>query len=118
MGALSCYTVSYLCGNDLAQRLFPQRLASFRASVTRRRAALLGYMLFLRATPLLPNTFINIAAPIAGVPVTPFVVGTMLGCLPSNFVAVSAGSRLGELTSLSELYDTKTIVLGAGFAVF
>lgn len=70
-------------------------------------------MLFLRATPLLPNTFINVAAPIAGVPVAPFVVGTLLGCLPNNFVAVSAGSRLGELTSLSDLYDAKMVALGA-----
>lgn len=31
--------------------------------------------------------------------------GTLLGCLPNNWVAVSAGSRLSELQSLAEITD-------------
>ena len=38
--------------------------------------------------------------------------GTLLGCLPNNFVAVSAGSRLAELTSLKDLYDRRLVLLG------
>ena len=40
------------------------------------------------------------------------ISGTLLGCLPNNFVAVSAGSRLGELQSLQDLYDIKLLLLG------
>ena len=36
--------------------------------------------------------------------------GTLVGCLPNNWLAVSAGSRLGELQSLSDLADTKMLV--------
>lgn len=36
---------------------------------------LLSYILFLRVTPLLPNTFINLASPVVGVPPLPFVFG-------------------------------------------
>ena len=39
--------------------------------------------------------------------------GTLIGCLPNNFVAVSAGSRLGELVSLRDLYDRRLLLLGA-----
>lgn len=177
IGALSCYTTSSLCGKALAQRWWPQRLDTFTQHVHRQRAALWTYMLLLRVTPVLPNTFINIASPIVGVPVGPFVLGmldvhvchwmcmsycsvcimqclyschvhvilfrvhnsvctvvmcillhyranvwcicimythtgTFFGCMPNNFVAVSAGNRLGELTSLTQLYDMKMLVLG------
>ncbi|DBB15251.1 TPA: hypothetical protein ACH3X3_004251 [Trebouxia sp. C0006] len=40
------------------------------------------------------------------------VSGTLIGCLPNNFVAVSAGSRLGELVSLRDLYDRRLLLLG------
>ena len=42
--------------------------------------------------------------------------GTFLGCLPNNFVAVSAGSKLGELQSLQDLYDRKLLLLGTSAA--
>lgn len=41
--------------------------------------------------------------------------GTLIGCLPNNFVAVSAGSRLGELVSLRDLYDRRLLLLGTSF---
>jgi len=37
---------------------------------------------------------------------------TFLGCLPNNFLAVNAGSKLGELKSFSDLYDYKIILAG------
>lgn len=36
-------------------------------------------------------------------PGSPCLAGTLLGCLPNNFVAVNTGSHLGELRSLSDL---------------
>ena len=39
--------------------------------------------------------------------------GTLVGCLPNNFVAVNAGSRLGDMHQLSDLYDYKMLLLGA-----
>ena len=43
--------------------------------------------------------------------------GTLVGCLPNNFVAVNAGSKLGELKSLADLYDIRLIMLGGGVGV-
>lgn len=39
--------------------------------------------------------------------------GTLLGCAPNNFVAVNAGAHLGELRSLSDLYSSRLLLLGA-----
>lgn len=36
----------------------------------------------------------------------------MLGCLPNNFVAVSAGNWLVELNLLKDLYDGRLVLLG------
>jgi uncharacterized membrane protein YdjX (TVP38/TMEM64 family) len=63
-------------------------------------------------TPVLPNTFINVASPIVDVPILHFALGTLIGCLPNNFMAVNAGDHLSELESLSDLYDRKLIALG------
>ncbi len=37
--------------------------------------------------------------------------GTMIGCIPNNFLAVNAGCKLKEMTSLNELYDLKLIAI-------
>lgn len=78
----------------------------------RRRGDLFNYIIFLRVTPILPNIFINIASPVVNVPLRPFALATLLGCLPNNFLAVNAGSKLGELKSFSDLYDYKIILAG------
>lgn len=45
--------------------------------VDRRRGELLGYIVFLRITPILPNIFINIASPVVNVPIGPFALGEL-----------------------------------------
>lgn len=64
--------------------------------VAKRRDYLFNYMLFLRVTPTLPNTFINVCSPIVGVPYLTFLVATMLGLLPATFVTV----RVSHLCSI------------------
>jgi uncharacterized membrane protein YdjX (TVP38/TMEM64 family) len=162
-GSCSCYCLSWAVGQPLARALWPERVDKFAAEVGRRRLQLLNYIVFLRVTPILPNTFINVASPIVGVPLAPFALGeprsggsarcacaapprarhccrlccsrgsrgapllpliahrwgwpslagTLLGCLPNNFVAVNAGSHLGDLTSLTDLYSGRLLALGA-----
>lgn len=40
------------------------------------------------------------------------MAGTLLGCMPNNFVFCNAGNRLGELQSLRDLYDVKLLLIG------
>lgn len=157
LGSCSCYCLSWALGQPLAHALWPERLDKYAAEVGARRSELLNYIVFLRLTPILPNTFINVASPIVGVPLLPFALGeqgarcacacrllpgwatrhtlppslptssspppraapagTLFGCLPNNIVAVNAGSHLGDLTSLGDLYSTKLVALGAGMGL-
>lgn len=56
--------------------------------VAKRRERLLNYMLFLRLTPTLPNTFINFASPIVDVPYHIFFLATAVGLIPAAYVTV------------------------------
>ncbi|KAF3672110.1 putative xyloglucan endotransglucosylase/hydrolase protein 30-like [Capsicum annuum] len=108
-GASSCYFLSKMIGKPLVFSLWPDKLTFFQAQVAKRREGLLNYMLFLRVTPTLPNTFINVASPIVDVPYHIFLLGTVVGVIPATYVTVRAGLALGELQSVGDLYDFNSI---------
>ncbi|KAL2901306.1 hypothetical protein RDABS01_028863 [Bienertia sinuspersici] len=109
-GASSCYFLSKLIGRPLVFSMWPDKLTFFQAQVAKRRQNLLNYMLFLRVTPTLPNTFINVASPIVDIPYHIFFLATFIGLIPAAFVTVRAGIALGELRSIGDLYDFQSIV--------
>lgn len=108
-GASSCYFLSKLIGRPLVSFLWPDKLSFFQAQVAKRRQRLLNYMLFLRVTPTLPNTFINVASPMVDVPYHIFFLATFIGLIPAAYVTVRAGIALGELRSVGDLYDIQSI---------
>ncbi|ERN01177.1 uncharacterized membrane protein At4g09580 [Amborella trichopoda] len=108
-GASSCFFLSKLVGRPLVFSLWPDKLSFFQAQVAKRKHKLLNYMLFLRVTPTLPNTFINVASPIVDVPYHIFFLATFIGLIPAAYVTVRAGLALGELRSLGDLYDFQSI---------
>lgn len=79
LGASLCYLLSQLVGRRLVRYYFPERAIAWSQEVNKHRSNLLFYMLFLRITPFLPNWFINLVAPVIGVPLLPFAVGTFFG---------------------------------------
>ncbi|KAL6008388.1 hypothetical protein ACLOJK_033897 [Asimina triloba] len=92
---------------DKTVRCFMRILQS--TNVAKRRERLLNYMLFLRVTPTLPNTFINVASPIVDVPYHIFFLATFIGLIPAAYVTVRAGIAIGELRSVGELYDFQSL---------
>ncbi|CAO2819627.1 unnamed protein product [Amaranthus hypochondriacus] len=108
-GASSCYFLSKLIGRPIVFSLWPDKLTFFQEQVAKRRQNLLNYMLFLRVTPTLPNTFINMASPIVDVPYHIFVLATFIGLIPAAYITVRAGIALGELRSVGDLYDFNSI---------
>lgn len=108
-GASSCYFMSRLIGKPLVSSFWPDKLTYFQSQVAKRQTRLLNYMLFLRVTPTLPHTFINVASPVVDVPYHIFFLGTLIGLIPAAFVTVRAGVALGELRSVSDLYDFNSI---------
>ncbi|KAB1215978.1 hypothetical protein CJ030_MR4G023610 [Morella rubra] len=108
-GASSCFFLSKMIGRPILFSLWPDKLQFFQAQVAKRKERLLNYMLFLRLTPTLPNTFINFASPIVDVPYHTFFLATLIGIIPAAFVTVKAGLTLGELQSIGDLYDFQSI---------
>eukprot|EP00250_Pteridium_aquilinum_P001622 c11812_g1_i1 orf=499-1374(-) len=108
-GASSCYFLSKLVARPLVFWLWPDKIRYFRSKVAQQREKLLNYMLFLRVTPTLPNTFINLASPIVDVPYHTFFFGTAFGLIPASLITVRAGLALGDLQSLEDLYNIKTM---------
>ncbi|XP_014510853.1 uncharacterized membrane protein At4g09580 [Vigna radiata var. radiata] len=108
-GASSCFFLSKLIGRPLVTWLWPEKLRFFQAEIAKRRDKLLNYMLFLRITPTLPNLFINLASPIVDVPFHVFFLATLVGLVPAAYITVRAGLALGDLKSIKDLYDFKTL---------
>ncbi|CAA2998821.1 uncharacterized membrane protein At4g09580-like [Olea europaea var. sylvestris] len=110
-GASCCFFLSKLIGKPIVNWLWPERLRFFQAEIAKRREKLLNYMLFLRVTPTLPNLFINLASPIVDVPFHIFFLATVIGLIPASYITVKAGLALGDLKSVKDLYDVKTLAL-------
>jgi uncharacterized membrane protein YdjX (TVP38/TMEM64 family) len=55
-------------------------------------------MLFLRFTPLCPNWFVNLTAPIANIPVHIFFAGTLFGLIPLNVIHIQTGLTLNDMS--------------------
>lgn len=110
-GASSCYFLSKLIGRPIVSWLWPEKLKFFQAEIAKRREKLLNYMLFLRVTPTLPNLFINLASPIVDIPFHIFFTATVVGLIPASLITVRAGLALGELKSVKDLYDFKTLAV-------
>ncbi|KAG8097897.1 hypothetical protein GUJ93_ZPchr0013g37208 [Zizania palustris] len=88
-GASSCYFVSKLIGRPLVSWLWPEKLRYFQSEIVKRKEKLLNYMLFLRITPALPNTFINMASPIVDIPFHIFFAATLIGLIPASYITVN-----------------------------
>ncbi|XP_010438332.1 PREDICTED: uncharacterized membrane protein At4g09580-like [Camelina sativa] len=108
-GACSCFFLSKLVGRPLVNWLWPEKLRFFQAEIAKRRDRLLNYMLFLRITPTLPNLFINLSSPIVDIPFHVFFLATLVGLMPASYITVRAGLALGDLRSVKDLYDFKTL---------
>ncbi|MFV0280478.1 MAG: TVP38/TMEM64 family protein [Rhodoblastus sp.] len=57
----------------------------------------IGYLLFLRLSPLFPFWLVNLAAALAGVSLRTFFWTTALGVMPATFVFTAAGAAMDQL---------------------
>ncbi|XP_050672337.1 transmembrane protein 41 homolog isoform X2 [Leptidea sinapis] len=117
IGASLCFFLSHLLGKRLVKRFFPERAAQWSITVEKHKNNLLNYMIFLRVTPFLPNWFINLTAPVIGVPLVPFALGTFIGVAPPSFVAIQAGQTLHTLTSTREAWSWTSVTILSAFAL-
>ena len=78
-GATCCYLLSRSMGKGIAKALWPAKVEAFGKEIDKRRGDMFNYIVFLRLTPILPNTFINVASPVVRVPIWPFIIGQLPG---------------------------------------
>ncbi|XP_032512002.1 transmembrane protein 41 homolog isoform X1 [Danaus plexippus] len=117
IGASLCFFLSNLLGKRLVRKFFPERAEQWSKAVTKHKNNLLNYIIFLRVTPFLPNWFINMSAPVIGVPLVPFALGTFIGVAPPSFVAIQAGQTLHTLTSTSDAWSWTSVTILSIFAL-
>jgi len=98
-GSSVCYLVSFYLARGMVERCFPAMLTRLRGMIARRGRGsnLFFYLLFLRISPLLPNWFISLAAPILDIPLRTFALATFVGLMPANYLHVTTGAKLDEL---------------------
>ena len=84
IGCIANYMTSALLLSDAVAQLWPDAIASFRASVenARRQRSLLGFLVFLRLLPAPPAWLVNMAAPLVHVPFGTFAISSLLGFIP------------------------------------
>lgn len=110
LGASCCYLMSRYFLGDLLMVYWKDKVQKLQEKVSSSSDCLLYYLLFLRLFPVTPNWLINLIAPLAGVPLTQFLITVFLGLMPYNFMCVQAGEVLSSLTSLDTLFSTQTFI--------
>ncbi|HUN40525.1 MAG TPA: VTT domain-containing protein [Acetobacteraceae bacterium] len=68
-----------------------------------------SYLVVLRLVPLFPFTLVNIAGALAGVPLRIYVLGTLVGIVPSVAIYASLGNLLVDFARLGRQPDTNLL---------
>ncbi|KAF9907376.1 Transmembrane protein 41A [Lobosporangium transversale] len=74
-------------------------------------------LLLIRLFPLTPYWFINLASPLVGVPVIPFMTSMFLGVMPYNYICAQAGAILSEIHELRDIYQQPWILFQVVFVL-
>ncbi|UJR21895.1 hypothetical protein I4U23_024967 [Adineta vaga] len=111
IGASFCYLLSQLFGRNLVLKYFHSRITIWQKRVQAHSDSLIWFIIFLRLTPILPNWFINVCAPILDVPLGPFFVGTFAGVALPSVLFIQAGKTLHQLTSPSDVFSWRSMFM-------
>lgn len=100
IGSSCAYFLSYSVLKGCITKTFSNKVSNFYRKVKNNKDHLFYYSLFIRITPLVPNMLVNVASPIAGIPLKIFVLTTFIGLIPLNFIQVSTGATLVEISKI------------------
>ena len=95
-GSSICYGLSDTLAKYFVLTKFPSKLILLHKKMVENRNSLPYFMLFLRFTPLIPNVVVNMGAPIVGMPLHLFALGTFFGLMPANIVHIKAGIEVSD----------------------
>jgi uncharacterized membrane protein YdjX (TVP38/TMEM64 family) len=113
-GILSFGMARWFVG-DFARRHLPARLRRFtaQAALNPLRTVLVVRLLFFTAAPA------HWALGVSGVPLAPFVIGSLIGFVPGMVVLVLGGRAAIEvLQRHAEIWPIALVVAGAGYLIY
>ncbi|XP_076455618.1 transmembrane protein 41A-A-like [Babylonia areolata] len=116
-GATLCFLLSHNFGKGILIHYFPDKVKFFQDKVRENSDGLFFYLLFLRLFPMSPNWFMNMVAPVIGVPIHLFFLSVFVGLMPYNFICVRTGVMLSELRSINDVFSWYTMLELAGLAL-
>ncbi|HUP09058.1 MAG TPA: VTT domain-containing protein [Caldimonas sp.] len=102
---LAFFGARHLFRDALRRRLGP-RLAALDAGILRDGAA---YLFTLRLVPIVPAVVINPAMGLTAMRARTFWIVTQAGTLPATLVYANAGTELGRLTSLGDVFSPRVL---------
>uniref|UniRef100_A0A2P2I9T1 Transmembrane protein 41A-like n=2 Tax=Hirondellea gigas TaxID=1518452 RepID=A0A2P2I9T1_9CRUS len=105
VGASCCYLLSRVSLAGLLMRYQPERVLWLRSKVVGSSSSNFLFLVSLRVFPGTPNWFLNMAAPVAGVPLVPFFFSVLIGLAPYNSLCVLAGGSATQLRSVTDLWS-------------
>jgi len=107
-GAIIIFIISkYLLGNYL-QGKYKNTLSKFNNELKKNGTY---YLLTLRLIPVFPFFLINIMAGLSNIRLSTFVWTTALGIIPGSAVYCAAGARLGQITSVKDIFTKETLLV-------
>lgn len=110
-GALVVFSaVRAWAGTPLGCRLLARAGPAGAAVAADMRANAFGYLMVARLVPFVPFVLVNVAAGLAGIPLRPFALATLLGRIPAAFLYVSLGEELGRVQGLGDLARPQVVL--------
>ncbi|KAJ8973862.1 hypothetical protein NQ317_016874 [Molorchus minor] len=116
-GSITMFSTVSAIRKKIGAKIFPEKAQSWAVQVNKHKDNLFNYMVFLRVTPFLPNWFINLTAPVIGVPLYPFAFGTFIGVAPPSFIAIQGGQTLQNMTENDSAFSVTSFIWLAIFGL-
>jgi uncharacterized membrane protein YdjX (TVP38/TMEM64 family) len=82
IGCVVNYEVSKYLLADVVLWLLPKQVRQFQDAIAEHQSSLFNYLLFMRTVPLFPSWVVNVASPLANVPLPTFIAATTFGFQP------------------------------------
>ena len=107
LGATFAFLFSrYILGNAIQSR-YGTQLERFNRELDENGQF---YLLFVRFIPVFPFFLINILSGLTKIPIWTYVWTTCAGILPGSFVYTFAGSQLGTVNSVGDLFTRRILI--------
>ena len=114
-GATAAFLGARYLLRGAVQARFGHRLEAINRGI---RADGPSYILTLRLIPLFPFVAVNLLLALTPIRLRDYVLYSQLGMLPATVVLVNAGTQLGQIEQLSEVFSTPLLVSFAILGLF